>query len=264
MGMNRTVGKAFTLIELLVVIAIIGILAALLLPILSSAKARTRSASCKSNLHQMGLALQSYVSEHDNNYPPYFNPPDPSLNEIIGPENTRYWWAKLLPYYPVKWTNVAYHCPGYKGAIMGVIGENGPAGSYAYNKSGVSFPLHGVPYRPEVGLGPSFYRATHRSTAEARVKVPAEMVAISESRFVNPEINGISGGHDWLVCGLLSVTPIPHKDFLFDPKRHGKTYNVLFCDGHVTAMDPWVFFNPTNSATIWNADHQPHPELWVP
>jgi prepilin-type processing-associated H-X9-DG protein len=47
------------------------------------------------------------------------------------------------------------------------------------------------------------------------------------------------------------------------PQRHGKNYNQLFCDGHVAAMDPWLLFNPTNSASMWNRDHQPHPELWI-
>jgi prepilin-type N-terminal cleavage/methylation domain-containing protein len=53
----------FTLIELLVVIAIIAILAALLLPALSSAKSAAQSAQCKSNLKQLGLALNMYVND---------------------------------------------------------------------------------------------------------------------------------------------------------------------------------------------------------
>src|SRR4030095_9013237 len=51
---------AFTLIELLVVIAIIVILAALLLPVLSRARAQARSASCKNHLHQIGVSMQMY------------------------------------------------------------------------------------------------------------------------------------------------------------------------------------------------------------
>ena len=61
--------RAFTLIELLVVIAIIAILAALLLPVFSKAKEAGRGTACLSNLHQIGLALQIYVSENNNRLP---------------------------------------------------------------------------------------------------------------------------------------------------------------------------------------------------
>lgn len=59
----------FTLIELLVVIAIIGILAALLLPVLAKAKAKARKAKSKSNQGQIAIGYTSYLGDNDGWFP---------------------------------------------------------------------------------------------------------------------------------------------------------------------------------------------------
>ncbi len=94
---------AFTLIELLVVIAIIAILAALLLPALSSAKAKAQRINCVSNLKQWSLANNIYATDNNDGIPrdgmghngQY--PGDVYMGEQTGDPTDLHAWFNLLP-----------------------------------------------------------------------------------------------------------------------------------------------------------------------
>jgi prepilin-type N-terminal cleavage/methylation domain-containing protein len=69
-GRDRRAGTAgFTLVELLVVIFMMGVLAALLLPALSTAKEKSRRAVCQSNIRQLLTVLFTFANEHEDRLP---------------------------------------------------------------------------------------------------------------------------------------------------------------------------------------------------
>ena len=79
--------RKFTLIELLVVIAIIAILAAILMPALSSARERGKVSTCVNNLKTLGVAYGSYVDDYNG----FLVPSSPAVSSIPG-------WPSMLVY----------------------------------------------------------------------------------------------------------------------------------------------------------------------
>jgi prepilin-type N-terminal cleavage/methylation domain-containing protein/prepilin-type processing-associated H-X9-DG protein len=89
--------RGFTLIELLVVIAIIAILASILFPVFSRARAKARQTACLSNMKQLALALNMYAQDYDETLPAWaFGATGSSDN---GPGQGAWTWdTVILPY----------------------------------------------------------------------------------------------------------------------------------------------------------------------
>jgi prepilin-type N-terminal cleavage/methylation domain-containing protein/prepilin-type processing-associated H-X9-DG protein len=229
--------RGFTLIELLVVIAIIAILAALLLPGLSKAKAAGQSAACKSNLRQLGIGLSLYTSDVQK-FPPW----------VLG---TSYWDEKLLP--SVSNSRNVFSCPSNKLAPAWTNGLLGPNPSYGYNMAGTGR-YGSTP--PSLGLDGGSSGNLTAYILENQIKVPADMIAMSDYKRTTTTAGGDNDADDApkLPANLLAGLP---------PPRHNLGDNVVFCDCHVEYAKQTVWLQKSDRARQrWNNDHQSHPETW--
>merc|ERR1711916_423652 len=153
--------------------AIIAILAAMLLPALSRAKEMGRSARCKSNLHQMGIALTMYGDDYKQF--PY------TIDFSVG----RTWFSQVGDYLN---SDALFVCPSYRGPSDyswegNVIRCTG--GSYGYNGLGTgSRPGGYLSHGSVLGLGgdrPFEAVEALRPVPVNRIRMPNEMLAIGDS-----------------------------------------------------------------------------------
>jgi prepilin-type processing-associated H-X9-DG protein len=260
-----------------VVIAIIAILAAMLLPALSRAKAKAKAIQCLNNLKQQGIALSMYAGDNVEYPGSVDHSPGagqlqnqvswaPRLLEYANnhnifncpSEDTRYWWQK-----DGQTESGGGSTPGRGG---GGGGGNRP---FPYNlKPGV--PCTGFTYgwndwgvgeQGRTASGKTLGLGSHlgiggvsRAIKDSDVRKPSMMRAIVDSKsdlnwdsVVDPSDPGTA------------KAPAPE----WPSARHNESSSVLYVDGHVEfekQMD-LVDWNDLNMSK-WNNDNLPHRETW--
>ena len=233
--------SAFTLMELLVVIAITGILASLLLPVISQTKSRAERIQCINNLHQLGAALHTFLGSN-HTYPTGFS----NVNEDQpGGWNFQLERAKSGLSNPATnfYATGVWRCPSAKWNSKVRM----PA-YYGYNYYGV-----GRDKTNSLGLfGHYISTYTNAPLSESEVVNPSDMMAIGDS----------------FTASILF--PRWNIDFFEEygnvRTRHQGKATVLFCDGHVESPTLRFLFEDTSDAALsrWNRDHLPHRERLTP
>jgi prepilin-type N-terminal cleavage/methylation domain-containing protein/prepilin-type processing-associated H-X9-DG protein len=231
----------FTLVELLVVIAIIALLAALLQPVLSLARAKSREIACLNNLKQLQICAKLYSLDNDEFLLPNRNvylldtrAPAPGFSDKMT------WCSGLAPFdttteniengllFRYNKSTEIYRCPSDKSRVRTARGQIlNLRRTRSYN---LSQSINGLPYADKTAYVPSFARESDiddPSPAELLFFVDVHEESIYDSHFgIPPPGWGSDNEPRWwdLPAG-----------------RHSQGGNFSFADGHV---ERWRWARP--------------------
>jgi prepilin-type N-terminal cleavage/methylation domain-containing protein/prepilin-type processing-associated H-X9-DG protein len=248
-GGSRQLRRGFTLVELLVVIAIIGILAAILLPVLARARAAARSAQCVNNLRQLFLANTMYAAEHNGHYVPGAA----DLNDFMLPGADPEHYGGRLRWHGLRDTpngNTAFdpargplseylpdggrikECPvffEFRGQGEAINTFEAGTGGYGYNLAyiGSMMSIEEDPVRAmRQGMRDNHVAHPGQTIMFTDAAMPQNSYIIEYS-FVEPPL-AVSAAHPRGDASLGELSPSMHF-------RHYGRANVLWADGHITS-----------------------------
>jgi prepilin-type N-terminal cleavage/methylation domain-containing protein/prepilin-type processing-associated H-X9-DG protein len=234
----RQIRLGFTLIELLVVIAVIAILAALLLPALSRAKAKAQAIVCLGNLKQLQLSWQLYADDHDGALAPNY-----SVSSVIA--FTKINWVGGFLSYETRpgqsgYWNDATNTDLLIGEAPGRLGHYAKAAGVFKCPSDQSWIELGGQRYPRVR---SYAMSEWMGNYEGKAAVNNPMyyfTRLSEIQKPSPAMAWVlmDEHEDWIDDGWFRVgtlAPVDNRQILAElpANRHNRGAMISFVDGHV-------------------------------